>query len=408
MKQKTKALRRRLSARRSVRLAALGGVGTAALAVGITSFGTAAPAVAASSASPITIGLSLPLSAATGGLAKAAVTGTKIEFNKINAAGGIDGHKLVLDAQDNSCNTTDAVSSVDSILSANPKPLAILGAYCSVSTEAIMPLVERAQIPLLVDTAGDDDITSKAGVGGNPWVFRWGASNEQAIGAALTYAKKKGIKRIALVTDNTAFGLDGASDVKALAKADGITLLSSDALNLADSNFSSVIARIASEKPQAVFDWIVYLPGAVTFYREYGSQGLANTPLIGGVEIDGNTTPVLKQYKIHGFVAGPYTTSIATPEAKAFDALWKANGGNTGDAYPGYDGYQGAEVLVAALKAAKSLTPKGVQQALKNLDYKPSIMGGTIKFNSHDQATDNLAIQTYTGGTSAVVGLQAG
>jgi branched-chain amino acid transport system substrate-binding protein len=400
-----RGIRRRILPLRPFGRVAVAAASVAALAGGIAGFGSAT-STAASNA-PIDIGFSLPLSAATGGLAKAALTGAQIFFNQTNAAGGIDGHKLILSAQDNSCNTTDGVSSIDKLLSNSPKPIAVMGAYCSVSTEAIEPIIQRAQVPLLVDTAGNNDITDKAGVGGNPWVFRWGASNRQAIGALMAYVAKKHLfKKIAVVTDNTAFGLDGSKSIVTAAKANGIQILSNDAINLSDTDFSSVIARIKAEKPDAVYEWIVYLPGAVTFYRHYGSEGLASTPLIGGVEIDGNTSSIFTQYKLHGYLDGLFTTSTNTPQAKQFLSIWKAHGQSTAASYTGYDGYQGAEILVAALKQAKSLTPAGVQQALKNLNYGPTILGGRIQFDAHDQAHDNLTIEGYTGTTESVLGLQ--
>ena len=384
--------------RLAVSLAACGLTASAAVITLSTS-----PAVA--STSTVNVGFTLPLSAATGGLAIAALKGAQLVINQTNAAGGINGHKINLVGQDNSCNTVDGVTSAEKLLSLNPKPIALLGAFCSVSTEAIEPIVKRAQVPLLVDTAGNDDITTSAGVGGNNWVFRWGASNALSIDAIFSYVKAHtSIHKIAIITDNTAFGLDGGNDVVAAAKAAGITILSNDALNLSDTNFNSVLARVKAEKPDAVFDWVVWLPGAVNFYREYGQDGLVNTPLIGGLEIDSSTDAIFKQYQIHGFYDGMFTSGLKTPGAVSFEKAWLASGGNAADEGTAYDGYESAQVLVAALKKAKTLTPAGVQSALKALSYGPSILGGTIKFDAHNQAHDNLTIVTYKGTSASFVG----
>jgi branched-chain amino acid transport system substrate-binding protein len=385
-----------------LRLAALLTV-SSLTAAGVLAGVSLSPATA--SPSEINVGFSLPLSAATGGLAVAALKGAQIVFDQANAAGGVDGHKINLVGQDNSCTSVDGVTSAEKLLSLNPKPVALLGAYCSVSTEAIEPIVKRDHVPLLVDTAGDDDITSNAGVGGNKWVFRWGASNDISVQALFNYVKANTkIHTIALITDDTAFGLDGAGDVVAAAKAAGIKVLSNDALNLADTNFDSVLARVKAEKPDAVFDWVVWLPGAVNFYREYGQDGLASTPLIGIPEIAADTDSIFTQYQLHGFYDGLFTSGLSTPQAKSFEKTWLANGQQASEELTGYDGYQGAEVLLAALKAAKTLTPNGVRLALKSLDYGPSILGGTIQFDSHDQAHDNLTVVSYKGTQTTFVG----
>ncbi len=368
-------------------------------AAGVVAATGSAPANASSS--EINVGFSLPLSAATGGLAVAALKGAQIVINQTNAAGGIDGHKINLVGQDNSCTSVDGVTSAEQLLALKPKPVALLGAFCSVSTEAIEPIVKRDKVPLLVDTAGDDDITT----GNNPWVFRWAASNDLSIQALFNYIKADTkIRSIALISDDTAFGLDGAGDVVAAAKAAGIKLLSNDAINLSDTNFDSVLARVKAEKPDAVFEWVVWLPGAVNFYREYGQDGLASTPLLGDLEIDSSTDSILTQYKLHGWYDGLFTQGVKNPQAEAFEKAWLANGGQAAEEGTAYDGYQGAQVLVAALKAAKSLTPTGVRLALKSLTFGPTILGGKIQFDAQGQAHDNLTVVKYLGTSTSFVG----
>ena len=56
---------------------------------------------------------------------------------------------------------------------------------------------------------------------------------------------------------------------------------------------------------------------------------------------------------------------------------------------------------MAALKQATSFTPSGVQQALKNLSYGPTLAGGVIKFDSQRQAHDNVVNVTFTGTTES-------
>jgi ABC-type branched-subunit amino acid transport system substrate-binding protein len=126
--------------------------------------------------------------------------------------------------------------------------------------------------------------------------------------------------------------------------------------------------------------------------------------LIGGLEIDSSTDSIFSQYKLHGFYDGLFSSGLATPGAKSFEKTWLADGGQAAEEETGYDGYQGAEILLAALKAAKSLTPSGVQAALKSLSYGPTILGGRIQFDSHNQAHDDLTIAKYKGTSSSYVG----
>jgi branched-chain amino acid transport system substrate-binding protein len=338
-------------------------------------------------AAPITIGLFAPLAASAGGYGVPIQAGLNLYINQVNAQGGVNGHKIDVQAQDNQGTSSGGVTSVQKLLASNPEPVAILGGFYSDSTVAALPIIERAQVPLLVDGAASTSITKTP----NPWVFRWVPDNQVVADATIQNLKAHNITKIAIVGDSTSYGTDGASALAAAAKAQGVQVLSTDHVDLSSPDFASIIARLQNEHPGAVALWLTQ---AETLYTQYGQSGLKNVPLAGQVDL---TQKAITSYGLHGWDTYQYSPAISTPKNTTFIAQWTKAGQKIQDATSGYDGYEAGQVMVAALRQTTNYTPAGVQQALKNLDYKPTLAGGQVKFDDHGQAHDNVVNVTFAG-----------
>ena len=344
---------------------------------------------------PIVIGMFEPMDAASSGFGVPAAAGAKIVVSQINASGGIKGRKLQIDVQDDACTSADGVTAAQKLLSESPAPAVLVGGLCSGSTVAVLPVVQRSQIPLLVDWASDPEITAKAGVGGNPWVFRWAPSDTSTAATTARYlASLHTIKKVAIVVSNDSFGLGGLPVLADSLRKSGINVASKDIVDLTSPDFAPIIARIKSEKPDAVAVWITDAPQVKEFYDQYGLAGMGSTPLAGQVDM---TQPAITQYHLTGYNSATYSTQITTPGNKAFLAAWRSDGQVVSDAWLGWDGYESIDVLAAALRSAKTLTADGIRDALKSLHYGPTVDGGTIEFDAHNQAHDSLVIEKFAG-----------
>src|SRR5204862_4759466 len=121
--------------------------------------------LSAQPSSPIVIGSSIPLTGGVSTFGQHSRWGSELAVAEANAAGGVLGRKIEIDFQDNRCNPAEAVKSVTQMLSDN-RYVAIHDGLCSSVILAIMPLVERAGIPLVVANGSATAIAEKSGVGG--------------------------------------------------------------------------------------------------------------------------------------------------------------------------------------------------------------------------------------------------
>src|SRR4029453_18677060 len=100
----------------------------------------------------------------------------------------------------------EAVKSVTQML-ASKKYVAIHDGLCSSVVLAIMPLIERAGVPLVVANASATSIAEKSGVGGNKWTFKVNPTDASMLDALIAWLAKDGkAGSIAFLGEDTDYG----------------------------------------------------------------------------------------------------------------------------------------------------------------------------------------------------------
>src|ERR1700758_959348 len=118
-------------------------------------------------AQTIKIGVNEPLTGAFAASGTYVVNGAKIAADEANAKGGVLGQKIELVIEDNKSNPTEAASVAEKLIVRDKVP-AIMGAWGSSLTLAVMPKLMEYKVPMLVETSSSGKITTS----GNPYIFR--------------------------------------------------------------------------------------------------------------------------------------------------------------------------------------------------------------------------------------------
>src|SRR5436190_10703722 len=155
-------------------------------------------------------------------IAKIWLDGAEVGVAMANEAGGIGGQKVRLIICDSQGQEPQAVICTKKLINDDQVNL-LIGATGTPATMAIIPSVEAAGVPLFGMGAGRViwEPVKK-------WVFKSFPSNDDQIPAELSYAKKKGWNRVALLTDNTSFGKDTAEMTRAVVKDQGLELVAEE------------------------------------------------------------------------------------------------------------------------------------------------------------------------------------
>ena len=351
---------------------------------------------------PIMIGSSIPLTGGVATFGQHSRWGSELAIAEANAKGGVLGRKLEIDFQDNRCNPAEAVKSVTQML-AEKKYVAILDGLCSSVVLAIMPLVERAGVPLVVANASATSIAERSGVGGNKWTFKVNPTDASMLDALIGWLDKDGkANNIAFLGEDTDFGRAGSTGLENALKKRNLKLATVDFFQKGAPDFTPVFTKIKAKKPALLALYAVDADFQNAMRQWYSLGG--GVPLTGRVLVD----QVPKEIIDSGFLDGttsvqPYDPSVDTPGNRAFvEAFKKLH--NVPPILVSFEAYEATKVLIDAIRRAGTTNPAAVRDALATTKL-PSILGTTIEFDDHNLAHNNAIILTIKGGKVVIVGM---
>jgi branched-chain amino acid transport system substrate-binding protein len=362
---------------------------TLSLATLTLATGLALAAPIAAQAQSIVIGASIP---DTGPAAAAAVWqrwGYQLALDEANAAGGVLGRKVEMLAYDNRCNPSEAVNVANKLIEA--KVVAVVGSHCSSATLATMPLIAAAKIPLVDGIASSPKITELSGVGGNEWTFRINPSDDDMMNALGLYlGGSTKIKRVAILAEDSDFGRGGAAAFSAVAKKNGIEIISTDFHPQSYPDFTSLLTRVQQAKPDALA--IFQLAGdQLNLLRNAMQLGL-KIPFIGRFDPGGNNVQIIQAGGMEGSItAWTYSYLVDTPQNKAFAAEVEKRHKTT-PVLQTWAGYDAMRLLLTAIKNAGSTDSTAIRDAIKKIEFT-NVMGAKVTFDDHNQGGKLVLIE---------------
>ena len=371
-------------------------------------FAAAALAVVASTAfaqaqtGPIMIGASTPLTGGVAHFGQHARWGAELAIEEANAKGGALGRKIAIDFQDNRCNPAEAVKSVTQML-AEKKYAAIFDGLCSSAALAIMPLIERANVPFIVANASATSIAERSGVGGNKWTFKVNPTDASMLEALINWLEKDGkAANIAFLGEDTDFGRAGSGGLEAALKKRNQKLVMTDYFQKGTADFTPVLTKIKARKPALLALYAIDADFQNAIKQWYGLGG--GIPLTGRVLVD----QVPKEIMASGFLDGttsvqPYDPSVDTPGNKAFVEAFTRKYG-VPPMLISFESYETIHILIEAIRRSGDASPAAIRDALEKTKY-PSMLGTTLEFDPNNLIHNNAIIFTIKDGKVVIVGM---
>ncbi len=221
---------------------------------------------------PITLGEMGPLTGPRADIGAAMVAGANLALSVINADGGVLGHQVKLDPQDDASDPADAVPAADKEINVD-HVVAIVGPIVQ-TAPVVLPLAAKANIPMLMWGGGAvfDNETS-------PYFFRLAPSDTEMSDAMMVYAHQRGWNKVALAIGNTTGDTSLIPGLTAAAKKLGMTIQRTVTIAVGSTSFRSEITDLFSGHPQAIvgqFD----IPSAGVLFGELKQENLLSTPWV--------------------------------------------------------------------------------------------------------------------------------
>jgi branched-chain amino acid transport system substrate-binding protein len=339
-------------------------------------------------AEPIKIGSILSVTGPAGYLGDPELKTLQLYIEKINAKGGVLGRHLELVHYDDASEAGKANGFAKRLIESDKVDI-IIGGTTTGATMAMYPLVEKATTPF-ISLAGGVPIVEPV----KKWMFKTPHTDRMAAEKVFEDMKKRGISKVALLSETSGFGASGRKETQTVAGKYGITLVADETYGPKDSDVTAQLAKIkAVPGVQAVFVFgLGQGPAIVTKnYQQLGitlplyqSHGVASDDFIklAGAAAEGVRLPSPALLVAETLPANDPVKPAVIAYRKDYMERYKADVSTFG----GY-AYDGLFLAIDAIKRAGGTDKEKVRDAL---EHTKGFVATTGIFNM--TATDHMGL----------------
>ena len=340
-------------------------------------------------ADPIKIGSVLSVTGPAASLGDPELKTMQLYVDEINKKGGVIGRPLQLISYDDGSDAAKANGFTKRLIE-DDKVDIIVGGTTTGATMSMVPLVEKAQTPF-ISLAGAVVIVEPV----KKWVFKTPHTDRMAAERVLDDMKKRGITKVALLSETSGFGQSGKMEVEAVLSKYGVTLVANETYGPKDTDVSPQLTKIKNTPGvQAVFVFgLGQGPAIVTKnYKQLGitlplyqSHGVASGEYLklAGPAAEGVRLPSPAQ-SIPGKLAD---SDPQKPVVVGYDQAYRAAYKEEASTFGGY-AYDGLMLAVDAIKRAGSTDKAKVRDAI---EATKGYVGSSGVFNM--SPTDHMGLE---------------
>ncbi|KUO79008.1 MAG: hypothetical protein APF81_16580 [Desulfosporosinus sp. BRH_c37] len=352
---------------------------------------------------PIVIGVIEPLSGPVAGSGQNVVWGAEYAVKFINEDGGINGRQVQLKTYDSKNDPAEAVNVANKLIN-NDNVKVIMGAWGSSPTLAVLPIIEKAGVPLVVETASSPKVTNS----GFKYVFRVSpTSDQEAAGAQDALISKVGVKKAAIIAVNNDWGKGGAAAYTNVLKEKGAEVVSTEFVADNSTDFYPQLTKIKNSEADTIIinSEVSQISLIIKQVKELKmTQKIVTT---GGSNFSDALLEIAKDaaegvYSVQQNVAWIPDMTPNPTRAKKFNEAWNADKKPHIGILEGAKGFDGIYTISEALKkAGTSEDSQKIQQALKEVQFDG--IGLSVKFDEKGQSQiKDFLVQVVQGKTQLV------
>ncbi|WP_198970627.1 ABC transporter substrate-binding protein [Xylophilus sp. ASV27] len=308
---------------------------------------TAAGLATAAQAADIKIGVAEALSGGAAQYGVAIRNGFQLAAEEINAAGGINGDKLVLVVEDEQGKKEEAINVFKKLIFQD-QVLMVFGPTLSNSAQAAHPIAQAAKTVAFGTSNTADGITS---IG--DYVFRNSVTEADVLPETIKMAvKKAGVKKVAVLYGNDdVFTKSGYDNFKKALDDLKIPVTTTETFAKGDVDFKAQLTKIKATNPDAIVLSALLAEGAPIMVQ--ARQIGLNVPVIGGNGMNSTKIFDLAKDKSDGlYVGSPWSSSNDTPENVKFVKAYTAKFNGAPDQFAAQS-YDALHIAAQAMKQVK-------------------------------------------------------
>ncbi|GAX88961.1 ABC transporter substrate-binding protein [Effusibacillus lacus] len=294
-----------------------------------------------------------------------------LAVEQVNAAGGINGKKVELVAEDDQGKPEEALKAVQKLINSD-KVVALVGGAYSGPSKTVAPKVQEAKIPMVVAYAVHPDVT-KGGDYVNRVIYTGPVQGKAMADYAVNQLKKKNFAVLYVEID---YGKSIYGAFKAEVEKMGAKVVIDRPFKMGDKDFSSILTAVKAANPDALYV-VGYYNEASAIVKQAKELGIS-AQLLG---VDGFDSPKYLELGKSNTEGSIFTTSFYTSDQREvvqkFVKAWSAKYKGEPDMLSSQS-YDAAMVILEALKKAGSDKEKLAKAISETKDFEGT--SGKITF----------------------------
>jgi branched-chain amino acid transport system substrate-binding protein len=320
--------------------------------------------------------------------------GVKLAVDAANKAGGIGGRQLALTLYDDQGDPTIGTNLARK--AAADGAVGVLGSASSAVSLAMADVLAQAKVPSITSGQSPKLATLTGG-----FLFLNGPTSTTYDDTLADYlVTTKGLRSIAMITNNGAYGKGEHDAFKAALTRLGVTALADQVVTPDQKDFSAALTTIRQAAPKVLFIGAEEVESGL-IVKQARDLGLTAT-VAGGAPIG---SPVFVQTagvaNVEGAITStPYPSNDFSAAAKTFAAAYQAAYGQPAELH-GAKAYDGARIMIQALRATGGAGGQKLADAIRAVRLDGLL--GSFAFNGSGVGVHQTRIGILTGGAVAVV-----
>jgi urea transport system substrate-binding protein len=306
---------------------------------------------------------------------------TLLAIEEINAAGGVNGMKLVPIIEDPASDPATFAEKARKLVLSD-KCVSVFGSYTSASRKAVLPVFEKYKNLYWYPTLYEGRECSQN-------VIYTGAVPNQQQRDFVPWLVKNFGKKFYLIGSNYIYPKEENNVCKILLKQLGGEVVGEEYVPLGHSEFSSVIQKFKDTQPNVIFSTVVG-DSVVALHRQYKAAGLdpAKMPMASLTTSEEEIAAMGGEFAAGHFTSAPYFMSYDSPEnhkfVETFKKRWGADKVTNFVSEPAY--FQVYLFKQAAQKVgAGDMHPEALRKAAWDQEFKAP--EGLVKIDAENSHT---------------------
>ena len=326
---------------------------------------SALPAAAQQSANEVLVGGAISQTGRYAEPAGRQVNSIKMWVDEVNARGGLLGRKVRLILLDDKSDTQTSIKLYEKLITED-KVDVILGPYSSGITEAVANVTERYKKPFVAYGAASSPIWEK----GRRYIFNIVAVAEDYQKGAVHLAKQIGVKKAAIIGEDSLFPRQSGKGAKEWAKKLGIEIVVEENYPLKQTDFTALLQKIKAAGAEALFSNSYFADSAAQLrqMREQNINFKLYSSTIGpALPNYAEQLGATAEYVIGFSQWEPLPKILKNPGMEEYIAAYEKRYGEKPNYHAGST-YGALQVTEAAIKKAGSFDSEKLREALATLD----------------------------------------